>query len=507
MLTRVHRTFTAAHDACQATQARLKDLDLDADEFESVNSARGLDILMKKIQQTTEAREQASQKHPIMKKAGHFVEVFSEFVTRTSVIIELLLPQSPEYRTTYGVLLLVFKTVFKRKETQESLLAYIQKLSVRLPIVDFYAELFPSYRAKKIVVSIYVEILNLLNEAIVYYRSNHLRQLRDAVLRPVETKFDKCIHRIEAEIDKLHELKDAAHIAEQSDTKEIVESLGLVVGRIHENLNHSMAEFGSRLALLDDRTEKIEQQTSSMYNFQAFNHCLALIEVLLPTASTADEQLSLVREHHFDLSPKDHWYENGGVLKVLEDWSAYGRVELLWIGGRTGNRDTWITEMSIDLIDALQMQDLTLLHTFCDIAEEPITVTTLIKQLIAQLLDRHPDIPFRQPKKYNIRRFQRATTFKRCWAIFEALVSELKSSVFIVIDRIDDCDVDSGSDGGGYADLSHDLMPYLMGLASEAEHVSIIVTSTEEPPETLVGEEELRHFYRDTRKSRGKRDG
>jgi hypothetical protein len=89
MLTRVHRTFTAAHDACQATQARLKELDLNADEFESVNSARGLDILMKKIQQTTEAREQASQKHPIMKKAGHFVEVFSEFVTRTSVIIEL----------------------------------------------------------------------------------------------------------------------------------------------------------------------------------------------------------------------------------------------------------------------------------------------------------------------------------------------------------------------------------------------------------------------------------
>jgi hypothetical protein len=49
---------------------------------------------------------------------------------------------------------------------------------------------------KMLVVSIYLEILSLLNEAIVYYRSDHLRQLRDVVLWPVETKFDQCIERI-----------------------------------------------------------------------------------------------------------------------------------------------------------------------------------------------------------------------------------------------------------------------------------------------------------------------
>jgi hypothetical protein len=483
----------------------LKTLDLTADELESVHSARGLDVLMRKIQQTTEAQEQASKRHTVMKKAGHFVEVFSEFVTRTSGIIELLVPQSPEYRMTYGALLLVFKTVFKRKETQESLLVYIQKLSARLPIVDFYSKVFPSNGMKIVVVSIYVEILNLLNEAIVYFRSNHLRQLRDAVLRPVETKFDICVQRIEAEVDKLHELKEAAHVAQQADIKELLESTGQVVGRLYDNLNHSMTAFGSCLALLDARIENIANQSSSIHNFQAVNHTLALIEVLLPATSTADEQLSLVRKQRFDLSPKDHWYENG-VLKAFDDWSGYGRNELLWIGGRSGNQDTWVTEMSIDLIDALRMQELTLLHVFCDMTDNPITATTLIKRLIAQLLDRHPDIPFRQPRMYNARRFRHATTFSRLWTIFEALVSELTNSVFVLIDRIEDCEPDSYLDGGGGADLLHQVLPYLMGLASEAEHVSVIVTSTCEPPETLIREEELRYFYRDTRKSRGKRE-
>ncbi|KAJ4301946.1 hypothetical protein N0V90_004042 [Kalmusia sp. IMI 367209] len=497
--------YAAAHDACRATKTRLKALDLEADELESINSARGLDVLMQKIQQTTEAQEQESKRHPVMKKAGQFVETFSEFVTRTSGIIELLVPQSPEYRMTYGILLLVFKTVFKRKETQESLLAYIQKLSVRLPIVDFYSKVFPSSGMKILVVSIYVEILNLLNEAIVYYRSNHLRQLRDAVLRPVETKFDKCIQRIEAEVEKLHELKEAAHVAQQADMKELLESTGQVVGRLHDNLNHSMTAFSSCLALLDARIENIAHQSSSIHNFQAVNHSLALTEVLLPTASTADEQLFLVRKQRFDLSPKDHWYENG-VLEAFDKWSTYGRIELLWIGGRSGNQDTWITEMSIDLIDALRMQDLTLLHMFCGMTEKPVTATSLIKHLIAQLLDRHPDIAFRQPRTYNVRRFRRATTFTRLWTIFEALVSELTSSVFVLIDRIEDCDADSDLDGSGCTDLSHQLLPYLMGLASEAEHVSVIVTSTYEPPEALIREAELRHFYRDTRKSRGKRE-
>ncbi|KAF1347430.1 hypothetical protein EJ07DRAFT_185191 [Lizonia empirigonia] len=287
---------------------------------------------------------------------------------------------------------------------------------------------------KMLVASIYVEILNLLNEAIVYYRSNHLRQLRDAVLRPVETKFDQCIERISAEVDKLHELKDAAHVAQQADMKDLLESTGHVVGRLHENLTHSLMAFSSRISLLETRLETMAHQSSAIHAFHATTHALALADILLPAAPTAQEQLALVRTQRFALSLKDHWYENG-VIDAFTTWSRHGQSELLWIGGRAGNQDTWVTEMSIDLVDALRLQDLTLLHSFCD---ENTTPSPLMKILVAQLLDNHPDIPFSEPANYNARRFRRATTFARLWTIFEALVNEVTRSVFVLIDRIED---------------------------------------------------------------------
>lgn len=498
--------YDAAQNACRATNMRLRALDLDEDEITSIDSADGLDVVLQKVQETIKVQEKASRGHPLMKKAGQFVQAFSEFVVKSSGIIELLVPQSPEYRMTYGALLLVFKTVFKRQETQESLFGHIKRLSDKLPIIDFYSTLFPTNRVKTSVVSIYVEILHLLDEAIVYYRKNLRRQLLDAVLRPTETKFDKCIQRIENEVEKLMELKEAGHAAQQADMKEYLESTGQVVARLHENLNQSMAAFNACFLLLDARIESISQQSSAMHKFQAVNHALALAEVLLPTASTAQEQLFIVRRQHFDLSPKDHWYENG-VLKAFQNWSSYGRIELLWIGGSSGNQDTWVTEMSIHLIDALKTQDLTLLHVFCGTSDEKITATSLMKRLIAQLVESRPDVPFRKPEKYNNRSFRRATSFKKLWAIFETLIGEITSSVFILIDRIEDCDADPNEDEGGCTSLVQDLLPHLMGLANDAEHVSVIVTSAYGPPETLIGDEDLMYFYLDTRKSRGRREG
>lgn len=498
--------YDAAHDACRATSMRLKALELKNDEIKSIDSARGLDVLLQKIQETIKAQEKASKRHPVMEKAGHFVEAFSEFVTKSSGIIELLIPQSPEYRITYGALLLVFKTVFKRQETQESLMAHIQKLNNKLPIIDFYSTLFPTHRVKTSVVAIYVEILRLLDEAIVYYQKNHLRQLRDAVLRPVETKFDKCVQRIENEADKLMELKEAAHLAQQADMKEYLESTGHVVARLHDNLTQSMTAFSACLSLMDARIESISQQASTMHRFQAVNHSLALTEVLLPTDLTAHEQLSAVRKQRFDLSPKDHWYENG-VLRAFQVWSAHGRMELLWIGGGSGNQDTWVTEMSIHLIDALQTQEVTLLQVFCEAFDERITSTSLIKHLIAQLVERHPEIPFRKPEKYNVRRFRQATSFKSLWSIFESLVNDITSSVFILIDRIEGCATGLDNDEDDCTDLTEQVLPHLIGFAHDVEHVSVIVTSRYGPPEELVGGDDLRYFYLDTRKSRGRREG
>jgi len=42
-------------------------------------------------------------------QAWKFMESFSEFALRFSGIVEILLPQSPEYTVTYGVVIILFK--------------------------------------------------------------------------------------------------------------------------------------------------------------------------------------------------------------------------------------------------------------------------------------------------------------------------------------------------------------------------------------------------------------
>jgi hypothetical protein len=58
-----------------------------------------------------------------------------------------------------------------KKDREESLGAYIENIGVRLPLMDFYKTVFPTDALKASVAQIYMHIMRLLDEAIVYYRS------------------------------------------------------------------------------------------------------------------------------------------------------------------------------------------------------------------------------------------------------------------------------------------------------------------------------------------------
>lgn len=58
-----------------------------------------------------------------------------------------------------------------KKDREESLLAYIQNIGPRLPLMDFYRTVFPTDALKASVARIYVHIMKLLDEAVAYYRS------------------------------------------------------------------------------------------------------------------------------------------------------------------------------------------------------------------------------------------------------------------------------------------------------------------------------------------------
>ena len=231
-----------------------------------------------------------------------------------------------------------------------------------------------------------------------------------------------------------------------------------------------------------------------MFRFETIKHVRSLREVLLPDGWDPEEELDAVLRAGFSLSQRDRW-ENNGVLLDLFVWSKNEHNQLLWIGGMSGRRDTWVTELSADIVQALQPQLVTLLYVFCDQPKRTLTVMGLVRHLLVHLLDLQPQLAYRWPELCNGGRFKEAVTFGQLWQIFMQLTASVPN-LFIVIDRIEACFADE------QADLVCQLLPSLIRLAGSLKEMSVLVTSTMDPPEE-VSELSFYKTYIDTsRKSK-----
>ena len=51
---------------------------------------------------------------------------------------------------------------------------FVRSMADRLPVVDFYKNIFPTYDMKLAVASVYVGLTKLLEDALVYFRGGRL---------------------------------------------------------------------------------------------------------------------------------------------------------------------------------------------------------------------------------------------------------------------------------------------------------------------------------------------
>jgi hypothetical protein len=61
-----------------------------------------------------------------------------------------------------------------KSEREEALMVYLETLSAKLPVAEFYRTAFPTSAIKLAVANVFSEVMKLLDEALVYYRSPRL---------------------------------------------------------------------------------------------------------------------------------------------------------------------------------------------------------------------------------------------------------------------------------------------------------------------------------------------
>jgi hypothetical protein len=235
-----------------------------------------------------------------------------------------------------------------------------------------------------------------------------------------------------------------------------------------------------------------------MRQVEAVLNANRLIEEFLPDAPLSAEELIVALEGHSELSPKDHW-ENNGVLEPLSLWSATSmtsNTSILWIGGLCGNQDSWVTKLSMDIVHALSAQDLsmTLTYVFFDsLPGKRLTATEFVKLAIARTIEQRPQLIMELPGLLNTRSLRRSSTFVSYWGIFEQMITCLDAT-FLVLDRVDACARDTT--GQPAMEL---ILPRLLELVAKmAGKLRVIITSTQVPPSTYSKHPKLSSLWRDT---------
>lgn len=117
------------------------------------------------------------------------------------------------------------QAVVTKKEREDSLLSHLENMQRHLPLAEFYSSLFPTNQMKECVAKVYVAIMKMLEDALGYYRSGKLGKIMDAIFQP-EAKFDDQVKVVEREVQKLHTLKEAGHIAQSADMHRIISNTG-----------------------------------------------------------------------------------------------------------------------------------------------------------------------------------------------------------------------------------------------------------------------------------------
>ena len=100
--------YAPAQEACVRSRERLGKLKLRDDELSLLDNFTTSDSITKKLQEIHAEQEKKSKRPAVVQRASKFFEEFCAFADKTSHIVMLLLPQSPEYTVTFGMLSLVF---------------------------------------------------------------------------------------------------------------------------------------------------------------------------------------------------------------------------------------------------------------------------------------------------------------------------------------------------------------------------------------------------------------
>ncbi|KAF2239550.1 hypothetical protein EV356DRAFT_528142 [Viridothelium virens] len=409
-----------------------------------------------------------------IKWLSSFVNNVARFTLNIQDIITPLVSQNPHCAIAFGCVMVIFKWVIIKQQKQEKVVEIFGRLVRITGLLETCNVLYPTNRMREKLAQTYMDILDLLVRATEYCAIDRISKIVDALTASEKYNFDTGLQKVESSWKTLRILIQIATSAMQMDIHELLQNQAAKADSLADQSQYMVSEI---IRLRSSYDALLFAQTR-MQSLEVRNRSDLLINALLPSNRTMTEELQAWEGREFRLSPKDHWEVNG-VLDCLKEWNSLMQASILAVFGPTSERDSWVTEFTLDTIKAFQVQSELIAFVMCDRPNnEHLTPVILIKTIISQILEQKPGLVLEKPELFSCRVFQRATEFTSACGLLEHVIAKV-DRIAILIDRIDHCQWES-------SDPKADILGFLVRLIRKyGKSTKVIITSTDLPPDEL----------------------
>ncbi|EHK17197.1 uncharacterized protein TRIVIDRAFT_227041 [Trichoderma virens Gv29-8] len=142
----------------------------------------------------------------------------SEKLYSYSSILDVLLPQQPEYSTlAYGAMKFLLLAVMNHHKLLSQLCTGLNGIAHIISRTQLIIRLYPTQQIRQVIVAIYVHILKFLLRALNWYRESKITHMLQAIKRPTELRYGDLLATISSLSDTMSKIAlDSSH-AEQRD--------------------------------------------------------------------------------------------------------------------------------------------------------------------------------------------------------------------------------------------------------------------------------------------------
>lgn len=385
----------------------------------------------------------------------------------------MALPTGSEYSAALAVIALFARPFNIKAEKEEKILAQVEEVADLLPTVEYLRKALQTAPMMQAVSGICAELASFLYEALCYYKKPRLEKFVSSLISNYEDKFSNHATSIQRHVGTMQNLQNTAVLALQLDAFEKLDQTATLLLKMHQ-----AAEL--RSATIEAKVDECMSSITRQAKTTASIHAQSLSEAIVAQPLNLQEIIRMIELRRSDLPSSDLWENHGSAIDI-SSWLQSPQRPLLWLSGPPRpSRISWVSSFVVDFIAALTLEpDIQIATVFCTNGE--IDPCTVVKNLIHQVLDIFPSLPFDSHLAFPIRRFRNVgnstkLAFELLYDLLDALESQPAfwgKGFFIILDRIDLCtNTDDCSIEGNF-------IPAIQQIATRFAHLNVVLSSAQ----------------------------